>query len=335
MIITKVIYENCTGDNYMKMKSRATKSIVSFITVLLIPISVYLFFLILQPSRFGGSESIFILFQQALLPSVTACGIYFIVSMGLFDFSVGANIVLSAIIASKLFPVAGYWGFVLGGLITGTLIGLVNGFTYITFRIPSIIVSVGLMIIYECLGMFISDGSIITLVSSQRMLGKAPLNIIGSLIAFIFAYFLIKFTRIGVYTRAIGNNENIVKLMGINVDKYKMLGFAICGLFSGITGVLTISYSSSIAPLLNMESLDRNFLPLMGCFVGIALKKYVNPILAIIIGEFSITMLINGLMTNGIDATLQNVVIGLTLLFIVAMSMRIRKNQRNNEIVVK
>ena len=109
----------------------------------------------------------------------------------------------------------------------------------------------------------------------------------------------------------------------------------LCGLFVGIASVLTISYSSSISPQLSMASMDRNFLPLMGCFVGVALKKYISPIIAIFLGEFTISMLISGLMTNGIDATLQNVVIGLTLLLIVGISASSIRRQKNKEIVVK
>ena len=62
----------------------------------------------------------------------------------------------------------------------------------------------------------------------------------------------------------------------------------------------------------------RNFTPIMGCFIGLAFKKYVNPVISIIIGEFIIAMIISGIMTNGLDSTLQNTIIGVILLVIVA-----------------
>jgi len=313
----------------MKNKLKST------LLILCIPVVVYLIFRILQPARFGSADGMFILFQQAMMPSVTACGLFFIITMGLWDFSVGANIVLSAIIAVQLYGIIGMPGLILGGIVTGTLVGFVNGITYIKLKIPSIIVSIGMLMFYECLGMLASGGSILTLVAQGRILGKAPWNIVGCVIAFVLAHFLISYTRIGIYIRAVGSNETVVSAMGVDVGKYKMLGFTLCGLFSGIASVLTVSYSSSIAPLLSMESMDRNFLPLMGCFVGLALKKYISPIVAILLGELTISMLISGLMTNGIDATLQNVVIGLTLLVIVGVSARSLRAQKNKEIVVK
>ena len=309
--------------------------IKSTLLILCIPVIVYLIFRVLQPARFGSLDGMFILFQQAMIPSVTACGLFFIITMGLWDFSIGANIVLSAIVSVQLYNLLGMPGLVAGGILTGTLVGLVNGVTYVKLKIPSIIVSIGMLMFYECLGMLASGGSILNLASEGCLLGKAPWNIVGCMIAFILAHFLITQTRIGIYIRAVGSNETVVSNMGVDVGRYKMLGFMLCGLFVGIASVLTISYSSSISPQLSMASMDRNFLPLMGCFVGVALKKYISPIIAIVLGEFTISMLISGLMINGIDATLQNVVIGLTLLLIVGISARSIRSQKNKEIVVK
>lgn len=311
------------------------KRLKSTLLILCIPMVVYLIFRILQPGRFGSFDGMFILLQQAMIPSVTACGLYFIITMGLWDFSIGANIILSAIVAVRLYNLIGMPGLILGGIIVGALVGLINGVTYVKFKIPSIIVSIGMLMFYECLGMLASGGSIMNLASEGCILGRAPWNIVGCIIALILAHFLITYTRIGIYIRAVGSNETVVANMGVDVGKYKMLGFMLCGLFVGIASVLTISYSSSISPQLSMASMDRNFLPLMGCFVGVALKKYISPIIAIFLGEFTISMLISGLMTNGIDATLQNVVIGLTLLLIVGISASSIRRQKNKEIVVK
>jgi len=298
------------------------KKIASMILLLCVPAVVYFVFFMLQPARFGSVNSLFILFQQCLLPTVTACGYYFIITMGLFDFSIGSNIVLSSIVGGLLSIRFGYMGLFLGGIAVGALIGLINGLMFVKLRISSIIVTVGMMMLYECLGLFISGGGIFTLDKSVKLFGTAPYNVIVSILAMGLSYILIDHTRVGVYVKSIGSNESISRDMGIRVDKYKVVGFVICGLFAGIAGVLTISYSSSISPMLNMNSMERNFMPMMGCFVGMALKKYINPIIAIVIGEFTISLLINGLMTNGIDATLQKMVTGLFLLLIVGFTNR-------------
>ena len=303
------------------------KEFRNVLLLIFIPLAVYIVFSITQPENFGSLNSILILVQQCLLPSLAAFGFYFIITMGLFDFSIGANIVLSGIFGVLLSRTFGYAGLILGSLLCSAAIGLINGIIYTRLRIPSIIVTVGLLMIYECFGKFLSSESVLSLDKNLRMFGGAPYNIIISVIAMFIAVFLLKYSKIGTYIRAIGSDENIARNMGIKVDRYKVIGFLICGVFAGITAMLTVSYSSSIAPQLRMSSMDRNFTPIMGCFVGLALRKYINPIIAIFIGEFTIALLINGLMTNGIDSTLQKVITGTFLLIIVSFTSYKNKTQ--------
>lgn len=303
--------------------SKRAKSLCILIGLLLV---VYLTFFLLQPTRFGSAGSMFILLQQSLLPSVAACGFYFILAMGLFDFSLGANIILSALVGCILSQRFGYPGLVFGCLLVGAAVGLVNGILYLKFKIPSIIATIGLLILYECLACIIAGKTAHTLPENLRQLGRAPYNVIIAGLAFSLAVLLYNRTRIGLYCKAIGRNESMAESMGVDVSRYKVIGFVLCGFFAGITALLTVSYSSTIIPVQGMASMTRNFQPIMGCFIGLAFKKYLNPVLSIILGEFMIAMIINGIMTLGADSTLQNSIIGLTLLVIVAA---MSGNQRN------
>lgn len=300
----------------MKKKRR------SILTLVLLVIGVYAVFYILQPTKFGNVESLFILIQQILLPSVAACGLYFILTMGLFDFTLGSNIILSSLVGVLLSTQFGYAGLVIGCILVGTLIGLANGFMYNWFKVPSIIVTVGLLIVYEALGCIISPEGTLRLSNDFRILRAFPWNFIVALASFVFATFLIKFTKTGIYINAIGRNEHMAKNMGVNVNKYKVIGFMLCGLFAGICALLTISYGSSIQPVSGMDSMGRNFTPLMGCFFGVAFKKYINPVIAIFIGEFVISLITTGIMTNGVDSTLQSAVVGVIMIVIVAIMAR-------------
>ncbi len=293
------------------------KRITGTAALLGIIVLVYLIFYILEPTRFGSPRSVFILFQQSLIYSIAGCGCYFIIAMGLFDFSLGANIILSALIGCKLSSAYGYAGLILGCLLMGAVIGAVNGALYLKFRIPSIIVTVGLMMIYECIGVFMAGDTTNKLKPEIKLLGQAPYNLYVALIAFLAAVILLYGTKMGVYVRAIGRNELMARNMGVDTDRYKFLGFLLCGIFAGITGMLTISYTSTMIPVQGMSSMARNFQPIMGCFVGLAFKKYINPVFSIIAAEFMISMIVSGVMTNGLDSTLQDCIIGMILLIIV------------------
>ena len=106
-------------------------------------------FKVLAPTTFGSPEKLATYMKSALIYAVGGCGLYFICVMGPFDMSVGANIVLSSIIACNASEKFGYAGLIIAPLICGTIIGLINGIVYIKLHISSLIVTCALSLIYE------------------------------------------------------------------------------------------------------------------------------------------------------------------------------------------
>ena len=115
--------------------------------------------------------------------------------------------------------------------------------------------------------------------------------------------------------------------MGINVNKYKVLAFVLSGAFLGIMAVLTISYSSSMLAETGMASMSRNFVPTMGCFFGMAFKKYGMPLQAIIFGELIINIIFFGFIALGAPTAIQDVITGLALLVIITVTTRVEKGE--------
>ncbi len=279
-------------------------------------------FKILTPDNFGSLSNLYAYLQSSIIYSVGGCGLYFIVVMGLFDFAVGSNIVLSSIVGVILSQKFGYAGFIIGCLGCGTLIGLLIGFLYNQLNVPSMIVTVGLMLIFESVAVFAAGGVKQTLPENLRFFSGAPGNIILALLAFLFMYFILNYTKIGTYCNAIGSNEFTAKNMGINVKKYKLIGFMLLHFFVGIMAILTVSYGTTMTALTGMSTMSRNFQPLMGTFFGVAFRKYKMPITAIVVGEFIIAIIFNGFVALGAPTTIQNVVTGGALLVIVALTAR-------------
>lgn len=295
--------------------------------ILLVLMAFFFFavFKFLTPSNFGSLSNLYFYLQSSVIYSVGACGFYFIVVMGLFDFSIGANVVLSSIVGVLLSKQFGYAGLLAGCILCGTLIGLINGLLYIKLTIPSMIVTVGLMLIYELAAYYVAGGVKQVLDPSLQVFGSAPGNIILAFVAFFATNAILKFTRVGTYCYAIGSNENTAKMMGINIDKQKLIGFILCHLFVGVMAVLTVSYGTSMTATTGMTSMVRNFTPLMGTFFGLAFRKYGTAIPAIIIGEFIIAIIFNGFIALGAPTTVQNIVTGGALLAIVALTAQPKK----------
>ena len=85
-------------------------------------------FKVLTPGNFGSPANMLSYFQASLIATVGAVGFYFVMVMGMFDFSIGANIMLSAIVGcvfASRFGM-GYAGLIIGSVLTGTIVGLLN-----------------------------------------------------------------------------------------------------------------------------------------------------------------------------------------------------------------
>ena len=286
-------------------------------------------FKVLTPNNFGSPKNLLSYFEASLLAAVGAVGFYFVMVMGMFDFSIGANIMLSAIVGcvfATRFGM-GYAGLIIGSILTGALVGFLNGFFYVRLRIPSMIVTTGLALIYESVANYIAGGVEQTLPSNLRAFGQMPGNLILAVLAFVAAYLLLNYTKIGTYTYAIGSNEFVAKNMGINVNFYKIMAFMISGAFLGTMAILTISYGSSMVAVTGMASMSRNFVPTMGCFFGVAFKKYGMPLPAIIIGEFVINIIFFGFIALGAPTAIQDVITGLALLIVVTLTTKITKGE--------
>lgn len=310
----------------VKKLSGKTKGYVILVVML---IASWAIFKVITPDNFGSPSQILQYFQASLLATTGAVGFYFVMVMGMFDFSIGANIILSSIVGCVMATRfgLGYAGFVLGAIICGTLVGVLNGIFYVKMRIPSMIVTTGLALIYESLANYMAGGVVQTLPSNLRLFGSMQGSIVLALIAFIVAYIFLNYTKVGTYTYAIGSNEFVAKNMGINVNKFKVIAFIISGAFFGVEAILSISYGSSMVAVTGMASMSRNFIPTMGCFFGMAFRKYGIPIQAIVIGEFVINIIFYGFIALGAPTAIQDVITGMALLIIITLTTRVDKGE--------
>ena len=314
----------------MGTSKKLSGKVMGYLILIGLVVLSWLIFKILTPHNFGSFSNMLNYFQASLIATVGAVGFYFVMVMGMFDFSIGANIMLSAIVGcvfATRFNM-GYLGLIIGCVLTGAIVGILNGIFYVKLRIPSMIVTTGLALIYESIANYIAGGVEQTLPANIRAFGQMPWDIILALVAFCaVAYIFLNYTKIGTYTYAIGSDEFVAKNMGINVNKYKVLAFILSGAFLGVMAILTISYGSSMVAVTGMASMSRNFVPTMGCFFGLAFKKYGMPLPAIIIGEFVINIIFFGFIALGAPTAIQDVITGLALLIIITVTTKATKGE--------
>lgn len=300
-----------------------------YLVLLVLVFAAWAVFKIATPRNFGSASKMLQYFQAGLMAATGAVGFYFVMVMGMFDFSIGSNIVLSAIVGCVFATrfSQGYFGLIVGTILCGAVVGFLNGFLYVKLRIPSMIVTTGLALIYEAVANYVAAGQEQTLPSNMRFFGSMGGSIILAAIAFVVAYVLLNYTKLGTYTYAIGSNEHVAKNMGINVDKYKVLAFVVSGAFFGLEAILSIGYGSSMVAVTGMSSMSRNFIPTMGCFFGLAFKKYGMPLQAILIGEFFVNIIFFGFIALGAPTAIQDVITGLALLVIITLTTKATKGE--------
>ncbi len=255
---------------------------------------------------------------------VLALGVTFVIITAGIDLSVGTVLTFSAVMTGKLItdwhvpiPLG-----ILGGVLTGGAAGLLNGVLISRMRIPPFISTLGMLYVTKGLALVVSelkpiyfnDTPDFRLITMDSVLGKVipgfdvP-NMVLILFGFaIIANLILTKTILGRYTFAIGSNEEATRLSGVNVAAWKTSIYALCGLFSGIAGVMMASRLNSAQPALGAGyELDAIAAAVIG---GTSLSGGEGTIVGTIIGAFIISTLQNGLRILSVPQEWQMVVTG-------------------------
>lgn len=286
-----------------------------------IPFVLYIILLILAPSSMSGT-SIFGILSQAMLPTILAWGVLFTVKLGLWHFAAGANVILAVILGAGLANRMGGNMILIAVFILAfaVLIGLLMGLIYVWIKVPSIIATVGCMLILESISALAWGGGGVTVDKSYGFFNQTPVVIITTLICFIIAYILYSRTAYGFNLKAVGNNISVAEEQGINVNKVKVITFVLVGLFAGFYGILTLARSCVQTPITNMGSMDMVFNAIMCCFVAMALEKNINLIIGVYIGGVTMQLIKYGIVSLGISGQFNNAAVAITLLIFCAVT---------------
>jgi ribose transport system permease protein len=186
---------------------------------------------------------------------IAAVGMTFVLIIAGIDLSVGSVLALSSAVVgvcivqfSLPVPVA-----ILAGLVTGVLCGLINGAVSVAWRLPSFIVTLGMLEIARGATYLVTDsqtqyiGSPIEPIAAAALFG-VPLPFLLAVGIVVLGQLLLSRTVFGRYMIAIGTNEEAVRLSGIDPRPIKVAVFALCGLLVAVAAVLQTSRLASADP---------------------------------------------------------------------------------------
>lgn len=293
-------------------------------------------FSILVPEHFLSIRNFETVSVQTVVVGLGAIGMTFVIISGGIDLSVGSVIALACTVTAwSLDKGSPTWVALLAGLGTGTLCGLANGLAVTFLRIAPFIVTLGMLGIARGLAKGISgqqpirvDPEASSWFTSDWLLDKdwlltapAVWVMIGLALA---SGFILRNTAFGVYTFAIGSNEQTARLCGVPVRLMKILIYSLAGAFAGLAGVVLFGRLGLGDPTAaaGME------LAIIAAVVigGASLTGGEGRILGTVVGAFMLTLLATGCNLYGTANYVQEILIG--LIIVVAVSIDSLRHRR-------
>ncbi|KKW28304.1 MAG: Branched-chain amino acid ABC transporter, permease protein [Candidatus Uhrbacteria bacterium GW2011_GWD2_52_7] len=286
--------------------------------VLLLPGFVYLFFFSVSSGKFGNASSIIMILQQTLAPTLISLAMCSNMICGRIDLSAGSIVMLSAMLGARLVNTAQIDVPVFAAVCIGSglVLGIISVFLYLKMKVPAIVTALGICMIYEMLSNLSSISWVTAISGESTVLGRMPVNFIIFAAMFVLFYVIFNYSKFGYNVRAIGNGQNIARYSGINVKRNAFICYTLSGFFLGIAALLKISIQGSIDTAMYMSSTNIIFNCMLGIYIGLAIEKYCNLVIGILVGNIIMNMMASGLLSIGLSASLQDVASGLVLLVI-------------------
>ncbi|WP_320199611.1 ABC transporter permease [Agrobacterium sp. rho-13.3] len=288
----------------------------------------------LMPDSFLSWRSFSTMFGSQAILVVLTLAIIIPLTSGDFDLSGASTLTMSCMLIAVLNVKLG-WPIVpviLIALVSGIIIGAVNAFFVLYFRIHSLIVTLGVGTFVNGLILWVSNSQTISGVSMglvewviiNRLFG-IPLAFFYALILAAILWYALEFTIAGRKLLFVGRGREVSRLNGINVDRVRATSFVLSGLISAFAGMLYAGMTGSADPLSGLNLLLPAF---AAAFLGattISPGRF-NAFGAVIAVYFLVTG-ITGLTMLGADAYVQNLFYGGALVVAVSLSQLVRNRQ--------
>lgn len=310
----------------LPMKTKTT-ILKKYALMLLVPVIVFLLMRLVFRGRVG-MQNVPSILKQAIAPAVLGWGVLFNMKVGNWDFSVGSTVLLSAILGGNLAIRLnlGMGGMVILCMLTGLLCGAVVGGIYYLLKIPTIIVTIGVLLIYESIAGYIFGGTGVFLPATWTLFNSTGLYMLAAVIA-VFAWFMFYWTKTGYNVRAVGNNAAVAMDNGLDAYKVKVKALVIAGLFAGMYAFISLGSSSVQKTVSSMGTMGTCFDAMMCVFVGMSISREGNLIAGIYCGSVIMQLIKLCLMAFGFPSEYNSIVIAVFVLLFMALDARKRSER--------
>jgi len=281
---------------------------------------VFVLFSVLGGAKFYSSRNLMLIVNQAFTVMVVGIGVTMIFAHGGIDFSVGAVLALSEMFAAMVYKRVGApVVLIIMSVLVAVLCGLITGTLTVKLRIPPFISSLCMQ--FACRG-------VVNTVLHANQIGVTELSAPGwgvklpVLIGLaVVVFFILDYTKIGKYNKAIGENIRAARSSGINVDKYRIAAYLISGVTVGIAAYFDLLRNGVMSTNVGY-GLEMNVITAV-VLGGLSLSGgYTTSIRSAILGSLLIIIMTNGLTVVGVPISYIGIIQGIIFLLVILSTYR-------------
>lgn len=285
-----------------------------------LPLAILVIVVAFVNQNFFGIFNLMDILRTASFYLIVAVPVTFLMSAGGMDLSLGAATSLGGVVCGTLLkadvaiPIA-----IIVALLSGVLVGLINGVCIVRFNLPGFILTLGTQ---YCINGIINvwTGGLSTtnfpnafVQLGQYRVGKiVPMPIIYAIVIAIIGYVLLEHTKFGRKVLAIGGNQETARLAGINVQTVRIATYVCVSTMAALAGVVYGARFATVQPAIGTGT----EMTIMASVIvgGTSMAGGVGTILGTCLGGILLAMITNVLIMLGVSAYWQSFVFGMILI---------------------
>jgi ribose transport system permease protein len=285
--------------------------------------------------RFAKIANMAVIARSTAFVSLVCLGQMTVMIGGLIDVSVASTAGFAGVVAALIMHNTNINPYLalLAGIAAGGLIGVLNGFLVTRLRLVPFMATLATNFAFNG-AILVSTGgwAIPDIPDSIQWLGRGnigpvPIPALITLgIALILAFVLNR-TYVGRHIFAMGGNVDAATLVGVRVDRLRILCYVISGLLSALAGVMMMARLASGQPTIGISWMMPSFgAPILG---GTAMNGGVGSVLGTLVGATIMTVISNAMVMTGMSVYWENVIVGAVLIGAITLdSVRTRSRGR-------
>ncbi|MFH8283568.1 ABC transporter permease [Streptomyces antibioticus] len=221
---------------------------------LIVVLALVAVFTAVQADSFTTSQNLLNVLRQISVTAVIAGGLTLLMTAGGMDFSMGSNAAVTVSVGATLLhdgrPTVVT---VVVTLLLATVIGLVNGLVVTYTRVAPFVATLASAMLLDGVALLVLDGESITIgqrmwaLGNDKVFGIPYLCVVAILVLAVIGLAM-RFTTFGRDAFAMGGNEHVARLSGINVSGRKLALYALAGALAGLAGLMLLSRLGAAAP---------------------------------------------------------------------------------------